>query len=121
MESTQSTFDDLLIHSRGIYYGVRVGCGQAPAVGTTLGNSFHNCDSCDWVELDTELDGSCCFDVQGFDAEEAISMALSYWPDSEWAALLSSKEIGDASKDGGLPEQTAILLKSPTVLAVRRF
>lgn len=95
-------------------YGVRVGTGDAPIIGSELAQSWHNAGECDWIEESAQLDGTCAFEVQGMDARSAIRYALSYWPESEWIALLEAEERGRSE----VPEDGAFTMRRPRVVAV---
>lgn len=95
------------------HYGIRIEPGAE--VGEVLGNSWHNAADCDWVEEDTELDGTCCFFLQhpDFDSlQSALSYASCYWPGPQRIVLLGSNAIGSTD----VPEDGAHCLRSPRVL-----
>lgn len=98
-----------------LHYGIRAECKER-AIGAALPNSWHPAGECDWIEEDTELDGTCCFEVQNFDIAAALRLAHSFWPSAAGYSLIGSNHLGDAEQAGGLPEDGAILLQSPIVL-----
>lgn len=103
------------------FYGLRVipHGSPIPEVGTILPNSWHNASECDWVEEDTELDGTCCFEIpSGVDVEFALGYACA-WSFDEWAGICI---IGsDFKGSDGIPEEGGLLLKAPVVLASMEF
>jgi len=105
------------ILDRGEYrrYGIRI--ERKAKVGDILPNSWHNADECDWVEEDTELDGTCVFFLQHADMDSfdsAIGYAASYWPGEQRIVLVGSDSIGTTD----VPEDGALCLRHPVVLAV---
>ena len=111
-------FDERMAGFR--HYGVRAENGER-TLGEILPNSWHPAFACEWLDEDTELDGSCAFEVQGAGAASAIRMALMYWPDATGFSLIGSDDLGDAEPAGGLPEEGAILLRKPSVLAFMKM
>jgi hypothetical protein len=97
------------------HYGIRVEF-EVRGVGQVLPNSWHPVSECDWLEEDTELDGACCFEIQG-SVSAALRLAHSFWPDATMFTLIGSDFQGDPAPAGGLPEDGAVLLCEPTVLA----
>lgn len=105
------------ILDRGEYrrYGIRI--ERKAKVGDILPNSWHNAYECDWVEEDTELDGTCVFFLQHADMDSfdsAIGYAASYWPGEQRIVLVGSDSIGTTD----VPEDGALCLRHPVVLAV---
>lgn len=101
-------------------YGIRTANGTEE-VGQLMQNSYHDPLSCDWVEELTELDGTCCFEISDDSEDEigrGIRAAQSYWPDVERFVLICGLSEGDASRDGGLPEDGAILIREAKVVRV---
>jgi hypothetical protein len=101
-------------------YGIRTSNGDEQ-IGQVLPNSFHEPISCDWVEELTELDGTCCFEISD-DSEEKIAEGIracrSFWPSTESYLLISGEREGDAARDGGLPEDGAILIRKAQVMRI---
>jgi hypothetical protein len=100
-------------------YGIRTAT-ETEEIGQIMPNSFHDPISCDWVDELTELDGTCCFEIAD-DSEEKIAEGIrackSYWPDSSSFLLIEGLE-GDAARNGGLPEDGAILIREARVLRI---
>ena len=101
-------------------YGIRTSNGTEQ-VGQMLPNSWHTIEACDWVEKDTELDGTCCFEIAD-DGEKEVARGIravhSFWPNAIGYILIAGSEEGDAARDGGLPEDGAILIRRAEVLMV---
>ena len=87
MTNTNITFEQPLAESKFRYHGIRVLSATAAKVGDILSNSWHPASDCDWVDVDTELDGTCCFEIQGGNVESAIGYVASYWPGEQILAL----------------------------------
>jgi hypothetical protein len=113
LNATAEQFESKLSGFR--YYGVRVEFKERKE-GDVLPNSWHPVSECDWLTEDTELDGTCCFEVQDSVAA-TLRLAHSFWPRATGYSLIGSDSLGDAAPAGGLPEDGAILLQSPVVLA----
>ena len=100
-------------------YGIRTANGTEE-IDQIMPNSYHDPISCEWVAELTELDGCCAFEISD-DSEEKIAEGIrackSYWPDSSSFLLIEGRE-GDASRDGGLPEDGAILIREARVLRI---
>ncbi len=110
-----NTIEGILDRREYRYYGIRI--ERKAKVGDTLPNSWHNADECDWVEEDTELDGTCVFYLQHADLdslERALGFAASYWPGSQRVVLVGADSIGTTD----VPEDGAYCLRRPVVLAV---
>ena len=109
------SFEAAMEASDSRYFGIRIEC-EPRTVGEILSNSWHPASECDWVEADTELDGACCFEVQA-SVSAAIRAALSYWPNPNGISLIGGQEKGDPEPAGGIPEDSAILIRQPRILA----
>lgn len=95
-------------------YGIRVGGGERPQIGAILPPSMHSAGECDWLQENERLSGTCAFEVQGLQADAAIRFALSFWPSSEWIALLEA----DAAGNDFVPEDGAFTMREPRVVKV---
>lgn len=87
-----------------------------PAVGQSLGNSWHPAGEVEGYPDDTELNGTAGFHLDsGDDLENAIRKSVknarSYWPDAERFALIKGSGYGHDP----LPEDGGVLLKDATV------
>jgi hypothetical protein len=99
------------------YFAVRI--DNNAQVGDILPNSWHCVRDCDWVDVDTELDGVACFPMKDSLYEcfvDALSWAAVAFgsDDCRRVLLIASHERGV----GDLPEGGAGLLREPIVLAV---
>jgi hypothetical protein len=115
MNSTTADMAAILDASEYRYYGIRI--EPDARIGDVLPNSWHNAVECDWVDEDTELDGTCCFFLNHADMESlesALSYASSYWPGLKRIALIGSNQIGTTD----VPEDGAHCLCDAVVLAV---
>lgn len=95
-------------------FGIRHLNDSTVAIGEQLPNSWHNVAECDWIEEDTELDGACCFLVEGGDVKSAIGFCFSQWPDAERFALIG----GDCLGESEVPEDGGGVIKNAIVLAI---
>jgi len=114
----EATIEQILDANCGTfrYFGIRIVYAEVQ-VGETLENSWHNASDCDWVEVDTELDGTCCFSMAHADLvslESAVGFASCYWPGTQQIALVAANSKGE----GEVPEDGACLLRNPVVLAI---
>lgn len=101
-------------------YGIRTANGTEE-IGQIMPNSYHDPISCEWVEELTELDGCCAFEISD-DSDEKIAEGIracrSFWPSADSYLLVCGDREGDASRDGGLPEDGAILIRDAKVVRI---
>lgn len=88
---------------------------EIPAIGSALPNSWHNASECDWVEEDTELDGTCGFEIQHPGDPEsfrtALDFAASQWPGRTLIALIEGQRgDSDVPEDGGCCVRGAVVI-----------
>lgn len=107
-------------HKQYRYLGVRLldSSRELPAIGSALPNSWHNALDCDWIDENTEIDGTCCFELQSPD-EAGLRDALGYM-DCCWVGTKIVALIGSNSKnhDAEIPEEGSAALRNPVVLAI---